>query len=115
MIMQALWESILYVISDPYFWPSMSAIVMIGIFIGSTLYDGCVKEIKKMLLSLSVYGLMIVTVTSSRVLPDFFDGRFVTHHPFSGVATVLLVTIFYSLGLFGGVRITKHVHKGREE
>jgi len=114
MIMQSLWESILYVIADGYFWPSMAIIVMIGLFVGSTIYDGCIKEIKKMLISLSIYGLMIIAVTSSRVVPDFFDGRFLVHHPFSGVATVLLVTIFYSLGLFIGVKITRHAHQGKE-
>jgi len=115
MILESLWESILYVMVDGYFWPSMAVIVMIGLFVGSTLYDGCIKEVKKMLLSLSIYGLMIIVVTSSRVVPDFYSGIFKAHHPFSGVATVLLVTLFYSLGLWFGVKITKHAHKGKEE
>jgi len=114
-ILQSFWESVLYVMADPYFWPSMAIIVMIGLFIGSTIYDGCVKEIKKMILSLSIYGLMIITVISSRVLPDYFDGKFILHHPFSGIATVLLVTIFYSLGMYFGVLLTKHAHKGESQ
>ena len=114
MILQSLLDSFLYVIADIYFWPSMAVIVMIGIFIGSVLYGGCIRELKKMIISMSIYGLLIATVTSSRVLPDFVDGRFIAHHPFSGVATIVLVTIFYLLGTYLGVRITKHAHKYKE-
>lgn len=113
-LLQSLLSSFTYVISDVYFWPSMAVIMMIGVFIGSVLYDGCVKEVKKMVVSLSIYGLLIATVTSSRVIPDFAEGRFVLHHPFSGIATVVLVTLFYLLGIYLGVKITKHAHGGIE-
>ena len=113
-LLQSLLNSFIYVISDVYFWPSMAVIVMIGIFIGSVLYDGCIKEIKKMVVSLSIYALLIITVTSERVIPDFADGRFIIHHPFSGVSTVILVTLFYLIGTYLGVKITKHAHGGIE-
>lgn len=113
-MIQSIWDSIIYVMSDAYFWPAMGIIVMMGLFVGSTLYDGCIKEVKKMVISLSIYALMIIAVTSSRVVPLFFDNRFIKHHPFSGIATVLLVTIFYLLGIWIGVKVTNHVHKGKE-
>jgi hypothetical protein len=113
-ILNSLLQSLLYVIADSYFWPSMAVIVMIGLFIGSTIYDGCVKEVRKMMLSLFIYALMIITVTSERVLPDIFEGKFLAHHPFSGVCTVFLVTLFYAIGMIVGTSITKHAHHGRE-
>lgn len=108
--MNLILNSFIYVMSDGFFWPSMAITVMIGIFVGSTVYDGCVAEMKKMILSLFIYAGIIITVTSSRIFPSLFDGVNRVHNPFSGIATILLVTIFYLLGMCLGVCITKHAH-----
>lgn len=107
-------DSFLYVISDGYFWPSMAVTTMIGLFIGSVIYDGCVQEIKKFMISMLAYAFMIITVTTERILPLFYDGVFRTHRPFSSIATVLLVTLFYLLGMWLGVLTTKKAHPDGE-
>jgi len=109
--MQSLWESIIYVMTDNFFWPSMAVTVIIGMFIGSALYDGCVQEVRKMILSLMIYASLITAVTSERVIPLFYDGVFRQHHPFSGIATIILVTIFYLLGMWLGVFVTNQSNK----
>jgi len=114
VILQSLWDSFLYVVKDQYFFPSMAIVVMIGIFIGSTVYDGCVRELKKMMLSLGIYAAMIITITSERIIPALFEGVFRIHRPFAGIVTVLLITFFYFIGMLVGTVITRHAHKGEE-
>jgi membrane protein DedA with SNARE-associated domain len=111
MIIKSLWESILYVMNDPYFWPSMAITVTIGMFIGSAIYNGCVQQLKKTLLSLAVYSSLIMMVTSQRVVPMLYEGVFRKHHPFSGIATIIWVTIFYLAGMCLGVYVTNRSHK----
>jgi len=103
-------NSLLYVVADPFFWPSMAITVIIGIFIGSVVYDGCVQEIKKFMISMLAYVFMIVAVTTERIYPSLIDGVERVHNPFAGISTVLLVTIFYLLGMWLGVLVTKKAH-----
>ena len=110
MILQSFIESATYVASDAYFLPSMAATAIIGLFVGAVVYDGCVQDLKKMLISLFSYATLIMMVTAERVIPSFYDGVFRTHHPFSGIATILSVTLFYLLGMVVGVWITNKAH-----
>lgn len=108
--MNLIINSFIYVMSDGFFWPSMAITAMIGTFIGSTVYGGCVAEMKKMILSLFIYAGIIITVTSERIFPSLMDGVSRVHNPFAGISTILLVTLFYLLGMYLGVCITKHAH-----
>jgi len=107
---QLIFNSFAYVISDGFFWPSMAVTVMIGLFVGSTIYDGCVAEVKKMIISLFIYAGIIITITSERIYPSLIDGIERVHNPFAGITTILTVTIFYLLGMLVGVLVTKHAH-----
>ena len=107
--------SLLYVISDPFFWPSMGMTVAIGIFIGSVIYDGVLSGVKKMFVSLACYALLIGTVNLTRVVPtlphvDPTKG----YQVFASIITVLIISLFYGLGSYLGVCLTKKAHKGVE-
>jgi hypothetical protein len=103
--------SFLYVVADTFFWPSMGMTVTIGIFIGSVLYDGILSDVKKMMISLVCYAVLIAAVNLSRVIPQLsiMDGS-KAYQPFASIMTLLLVSIFYAIGAFMGVWITKKAH-----
>ena len=94
MIFASFLDSLIYIMSDQYFLLSMAATVMIGIFLGATLYNGLLNRLWKALISLSSYGLLMVATTSTRVIPMIEQGVFERHHPFSGVVQ-LSVSVFY--------------------
>ena len=62
-------EAFKYVIGDPFFMPSMTFITMVGIFIGAVIYDGVLKDVMKMVVSLTCYAVLIATVNLTRILP----------------------------------------------
>lgn len=102
-----------YVTTDDWFWVSMAFTTIIGLFIGSVIYNGDLKEIKKGLVSLAAYGMMIIFTTTTRSLPKVTEvtpGR--EYMYFVGTATVLVVTFFYLFGMQLGVIITRLAHKG---
>lgn len=102
-----------YVTGDDWFWYAMAFTTMIGMFIGSVIYNGDLKEIKKGLVSLSAYGMMIIFTTTTRALPKVetvTPGR--EYMYLVSTATVLIVTFFYLFGMQLGVIITRLAHKG---
>jgi hypothetical protein len=106
--MNCIIASFFYIISDPFFWPSMAFTTMVGIFIGAVIYDGIVSEVKKMIASLACYAMLIITVNLTRVVPLIPQAIKGTEHQlFASVETMALVTAFYLLGTYLGVRITK--------
>ena len=108
--MNLILQDVLYVISDPFFLPSMAFTTMLGIFIGAVIYDGNFKQVKRMLLSLFCYASLIVTVTLTRVIPRVSAG-ILTIHPYAQIITIIGVTIFYLLGVFIGVKIIIATHR----
>jgi uncharacterized membrane protein YfcA len=109
--MNSILQCFLYVTNDPFFWPSMAFTVIIGAYIGAVVYDGILKEVKKMMLSLSVYALMILTVDITRVIPQINAGLVNdVRKPIASVATIILVTIFYALGMYLGVKMVNKAH-----
>jgi hypothetical protein len=108
-------EALLYVIQDGYFWPAMAFTTMVGLFIGSLLYDGEFKEAKKMLVSLISYGILISITISTRIIPNLSEVEPAHYYmPFAGIITITLVTAFYLIGIVIGVNIIGIVHKGGE-
>jgi hypothetical protein len=84
---------------------------IMGIFIGSVIYNGDINGIKKMIVSLVCYASLIITVNFTRILPDLVFSQ--TGKPFASIWTVLLVTLFYLLGAYVGVVVTKKAHKSK--
>jgi hypothetical protein len=105
--------SYLYVISDPFFWATMSFTTMTGIFIGAVIYNGDVGQIKKFIASLGCYIILILSVNLSRIISQIeYDQPIVSPQPFASIVTIILVTIFYLLGMAIGVLLVKRAHKG---
>ena len=105
-------ESIKYVVSDYYFVPSMAIVTMMGIFIGAVIYNGDVKEIRKVIAVVLTYALLLAMANLSRIIP-LLDTAETSYQPFAGITTLLFVTLFYVLGMFWGVYLTKKAHKGK--
>lgn len=104
-------ESLKYVTSDPYFVLAMSLTSCTGIFIGAVLYGGLMGEARKAIVAVLSYVGLLVASNVSRVLPIIARGGFhETYQPFAGLATILLVTLFYVIGVILGVRVTCRAH-----
>jgi drug/metabolite transporter (DMT)-like permease len=95
-----------YVTTDPFFWPSMAFTVMVGIFIGAVTFNGDLEQIKKVIFSLLCYTALITSVNLSRILPQIGPST-PPQHPFATTVVVILVTLFYLLGMFIGVALVK--------
>lgn len=114
MIWKSFCESLLYVMADQFFLISMATTVMIGLFLGATLYDGLLSKLCKSLVSMGIYGFLMMATISTRVIPAISVDTFTKHHPFSGVATIICVTFFYFLGMTIGVMTTAYVHRNQK-
>ena len=113
--MNTIYQTLLYVTSQHYFWPSMAFTVMIGIYIGAVVYDGVLREVKKLCLSLFVYMSLLLIVNLTRVIPQTVGKdlpKLVSGY--SQSVTIVLVTVFYFLGMYLGVRMVNKAHKGKE-
>jgi surface polysaccharide O-acyltransferase-like enzyme len=110
--MNCLSETITYIVNQDFFWASMGFTTLIGIFIGSVIYDGDMQQMKKGLIALGSYCLMLVISTSTRIIPQIYTtAPEKTYQLFAGMTTITIVTFFYLLGMFLGVVITKKAHK----
>ena len=107
-----IWQSILYVVNDPFFLASMGFTTAVGIFIGAVIYDGDLKQIKKVIFSLSSYMMLLLVTNLSRTIPEITIATS-AHKPIASAVTMIIVTVFYLLGMYMGVGITKRAHKGR--
>jgi hypothetical protein len=97
-----------YVVSDSYFWPSMAFTTMVGLFIGAIIYNGDISQVKKMIASLLSYMVLIVTVNLTRVIPQVTSDQI---KPLASLVTIIFVTLFYLIGTYAGVLITKRANK----
>lgn len=101
-----------YVIWDTFFWPSMAFTTTIGVFIGAVIYDGLLNDIKKMILSLTIYAIIIATVNLTRIVPQFDVNTIIDpSRPFASTITLILVTVFYLLGMYIGVAMVNKAHR----
>lgn len=113
MNIQYITASFLYVTGDRLFWLSMALTFIIGMFIASSIYNGEVKEIKKLIIGLGSYAVLIMMTSGARVFPQIMGsepGQY-AGYPFAGIITVLLVSFFYGLGMMWGIRVTYQAHK----
>lgn len=110
--MNYITDAFYYVISDPFFMPSLTAVTIMGLFVGATVFNGDVKLSHKYLFSFFIYSFVLSLVNLSRILPRIFDGRItVTSQPLAGTETNFFVTVAYLAGMYIGVLITKKAHK----
>jgi uncharacterized membrane protein YfcA len=109
-----IWQAVLYVTGDPFFWASMGFTTMVGLFIGAVIYDGQIDQIRKLVFSLLCYVALLVVVNLTRALPDI---QLVTepHKPIASAVTSIIITLFYLFGMYLGVKLVSRAHKGRLE
>ena len=102
-------DSFQYISSANYFWHSMAMTTACSIFLGSFLYNGDHRTLAKGILTLLPYIALLITTTVLRIngLPEINNHVQV----YAGLCTIVSLTIFYMLGLFLGVTITKLAHK----
>lgn len=102
--------ALIYISQQYMFWQTIGWTVASGIFIGATLYNGDLSKFSKGLVTILPYSFMLFLTTGFRLSVKSFD---VQTHPqaLAGLATLLVVTMAYILGLFLGV-ITVHLTKG---
>jgi hypothetical protein len=101
-----------YISHAPFFWGSMGLVTGIGMFIGSIIYNGDVKRISKAIITLIVYITLISSMNITRIY-DVYCNIGVINPPmaFGATLTSVFVSIFYILGMFTGVTITRMVRK----
>ena len=109
--MQTIIESLNYVLTAPYFWESMSLLTASGIFIGSVVYNGDYERLKRGLITLLPLISFWLMATISRINSVEIANHY---QAYAGTITILLVTIFYFIGMLMGVFITRHIHRKRD-
>lgn len=110
-MMEVFFKSFLYVIGANFFWASMGFTVATAMFMGAMIYDGHMKQLSKGVVTIISYMALLLLTTSSRILPIFQSGTLSLERQamaLAGVATIILVTAFWALGLFIGVTILKN-------
>jgi len=102
----------LYISASPFFWASMGMITATAMFIGAILYNGDLKKISKALISIASYSFLLLAVTTNRIYSVIsISGTDNPEQALAGILTIFITTIFYFLGMFLGVLVTKSQHK----
>ena len=96
--------TILYVINAPFFWASMGMTTAIAMFVGAMIYDGQLNQVRKGLLSVGSYIVMLLWMTLSRVI-DMINKNpeKVSEMTFAGTLTIFFISLAWLLGVFLGV------------
>lgn len=113
MTQQDLFEVIKYVTNAPMFWGSMGFTTAIAMFIGALVYDGELEQASKGVFSVVSYVIMLLWVMISRVLSSLNTvGLNEPAKAWAGTLTILLITIFWLIGILLGVLILRTKYKG---
>lgn len=105
-----LLETFYYISQAPFFWASMGMITGIGMFIGSIIHNGDVNSMVKTIVTLIVYVTLLTSMNITRIYDVYC--KVGIENPtiaFGGVLTTLVVSLFYIMGMYIGVVITKRV------
>lgn len=97
-------KMIMYVVNSPGFWGSMGFTTATSMLVGALLYDGRLEDFKKGVVTIGTYAFFILLTMTSRIAPQLQQLQpDKIHIAFGGTVTVLIVTVFYILGLGLGV------------
>ncbi len=105
-------KSIEYVVSVPYFWPTMGSVTAISIFIGSMIFDGHTRDSLKALIAILVYAAFLFFVQINRILyySQNSDSIKYTYMSYAQSVTLVFITFFWILGVILGTVTTRLVH-----
>ena len=99
-----------YITATPGFWLSMGVTASIGTIIGGLLYNGDFPRLKKGLITSFFYGLLLSIVIYSRV--EYVKGAIGVireYVAYSGIGTIVFISIFYFSGMSIGVAWLNHL------
>lgn len=107
-------QSINYVTSAQFFYPSMGMTAMTSIFIGAAFYNGEIRAMWKGAIAIGSYAGLLLLTTISRIIQTLQNSN-IEHSPaymaYAGVVTIFFLTIYYILGMIIGVYTVKRVRK----
>lgn len=105
-------QSFAYIASAPYFWLSMGMTIGVAMFVGAIIYDGELEYAWKGLLSISMYGFFLFQVIFTRVTYNYaaITTALTPGQAFANLTTVLIVTLFWMMGVMIGVFVSSKYH-----
>ncbi len=108
-----------YMYEVPLFWGTVGFTVAIAMFVGAIVYDGNVDEIKKTIISVFSYALMlfwmaVLQIFDARIRHPEILTEFVKPTTYVIALNVIVTTIAWLLGIWLGV-ITVFVKKERHK
>lgn len=107
-------KSLVFVAEADYFYQAMAIVTIMASMIGSMVYNGDLSSIRKAIVSIFCYAIMLMFTNISRLInyPDLLLPKEMTMgQQFNGTVTVVYVTFFYMLGLSLGVFIHKRARR----
>lgn len=113
-ILTELQKSLVFVAQSDYFYQAMAAVTIVGMLIGSMLYNGDLNQLKKATLTIFAYGSLIAMTNVARIISSEAGvTRNLMHQgqAFNGTTTIVYVTFFYLIGVVVGVFIHRGVRK----
>jgi hypothetical protein len=115
-----IFHGIPYVIATPLFWASMGFTVAISMIITVTLFDHNFTMITRAAFAKLVFIFMLFLVTFSRIDYEIMNfklnlSNFAQNAQlFAGLATLILLSFFWFLGMFLGVVLMKFQKKQKD-
>lgn len=113
-MIELFWPTLVYIFSDPFFWPAMGLTTMTGIYIGAIIYDGDTDQVKKGAITIGSLAALMFATNAPRILANNptspNPGR-----PLASIFTNVIVCAFYLLGMVLGVLFVKTARKGKHD
>lgn len=101
-------NSIVYVVSVPYFWLTMGMVTSVSMFFGALIFDGDRSAAGKSLISTLVYTFFLFFVQVTRIIKAVgVENIRNPSQAYASTVTLLFVTAFWVLGVMLGVFANK--------
>lgn len=114
MNIQILEQTIIYITSAPYFWSTMGIIVGMCMFIGAIIFDGDLSIAYKSMIGLGSYIFFVLQTQTIRISDALANNKIRHSEPFMAYAsniTLIILSIFWIIGVLLGVFISSKYHK----
>jgi len=104
-----------YVMGAPYFWSAMAATTIIAMFIGAIMHNGDFDRVGKAVFSIIAYSTLLLITIGTRTVPVYLlktdVDQFHRAQTLAGMATILIITLFWIVGLFFGVALVRFARR----
>lgn len=107
-------NSLLYISQAPYFIETLGLVMACSAWVGASVYNGDLKMLTKGIITIGSYAAFLYLITSTRV-NNVVNTVGITNQvmAYAGLVTILVLTIFYILGMIIGVLTIYLVHKNK--